>query len=75
MRQKIPKLMPLKRAVSLITQEADPNDEQEIRRAVKRWHNKLSNGSIPRTIFKKIGKELYLDLRHFEKWLRKQEEK
>lgn len=63
------KLMPLKVVVCQLTNEADPRDPQAVRQAVKKWHNKLANGSIPRFLFKKIGKELFLDVIAFETWL------
>jgi len=63
-------LMPLKLAVCLITREAKEEDEQSIKKAVKSWHNKLANGSVPRFLFKKIGKQLFLDLKAFEEWLK-----
>jgi len=63
--------MPLKRAVCFMTGEADPNDQQGIQKAVRAWHNRLSNGSVPRSIFVKIGKSLFLDAERFENWLKK----
>ena len=65
-------LMPLRRAVVYITNEASIDDEQEIRRAIKGWHNKLSNGSVPRSIFRKIGKHLFMDIVAFEEWVKNQ---
>lgn len=65
------RLMPLRRAVCSVTGEAAEGDDQGIRKAVRRWHNRLSNGSVPRSIFRKIGKELFLDLQAFETWLSK----
>jgi hypothetical protein len=62
-------LMPLKRAVVEITHEAPPDDHHEIRKAVKSWHNRLSAGSIPRTVITKLGRELFLDLNEWEAWL------
>lgn len=62
-------LMPLKRAVVEITNEAEPNDPQGSRRAIKSWHNRLSNGTVPRRIIRKLGRELFLDLEAWEEWL------
>jgi len=64
-----PKRIPLKRAVCIVTGEADPNDQQGIRKAVRKWHNRLQNGTVPRSIFVKIGRELFLDLALFEQWI------
>jgi hypothetical protein len=66
------KLMPLKRVVCIITNEAALGDEQGIRKAVKAWHNKLANGSVPRSMFRKIGKHLFVDLAEFQDWLKNQ---
>jgi len=63
------RLIPLRRAVYSVTGEADENDDQAIRIAVRRWHNRLSNGSVLRSIFRKIGKDLFLDLSAFEDWI------
>lgn len=62
------KIMPLKRAVVEITNEACPDDEMGIRKAVKSWHNRLANGTIPRTVVTKLGRDLFLDLREWENW-------
>ena len=62
-------LMPLKRAVSKVTFEADEGDDEHIRKAIRSWHNRLQNGSIPRTLVKKLGRELFLDLQAWEEWL------
>lgn len=67
-------LMPLRRVVCLITKEADEHDEQSIKKAIKGWHNKLANGSVPRRLFVKIGKQLFLNLNLFEQWIKKQGE-
>jgi len=64
------KLMPLKRVVVELTQEAAPDDPRAIRRAIKSWHNRLSIGSIPRTVVTKLGRGLYLDLDEWEGWLK-----
>lgn len=61
-------LMPLRRAVVEITGEAAANDDTAIRKAVKAWHNRLSNGSIPRTMIVKLGRKLFLDLHAWEDW-------
>ena len=66
------RLIPLKNLVCNITGEADKNDELGIKKAVKGWHNKLANGSIPRSIIIKIGKGLFVDLNKFEQWLDQQ---
>ena len=68
------RLIPLKQLVCQITHEASIDDEQGIKRAVKGWHNKLANGSVPRSLFKKIGRELFMDLNRFSLWLEQQEE-
>jgi hypothetical protein len=62
-------LMPLRRVVVEITNEAVPNDLQSNRKALKSWHNRLSNGSIPRSIVTKLGRELFLDIEAWETWL------
>ena len=65
-------LMPLRRVVVDLTNEALPSDETGIRKAVKSWHNRLSNGSIPRSVITKLGRELFLNLDAWEQWLEKQ---
>jgi hypothetical protein len=62
-------LMPLRRVVVEITHEAPPEDAARVRQAIKSWHNRLSNGSIPRSVITKLGRELYLNLDAWEKWL------
>ena len=62
-------LMPLRRVVVEITNEAVPNDLQSSRKALKSWHNRLCNGSIPRSVVTKLGRELFLDIEAWEKWL------
>ncbi len=62
------KLMPLKRAVVEITNEAEANNDLSIRKAVKAWHNRLATGSIPRHIVTKLGRELFLDLHAWDLW-------
>ena len=64
-----PQLIPLHRFVVKITNEADPDDDEAVRKAVRRYHNKLANGSIPRDIFCKIGKELFVNLDKFRRWI------
>ncbi len=67
--QKIePTLMPLRRFVVEITGDASENNQQEIQQAVRKYHNRLANGTIPRSIFRKIGKELYAHLENFHRW-------
>ena len=63
------KFMPLKKAVVLITHEASPEDNDGIRKAVRSWHNRLAGGSIPRKVITKLGRELFLDLDAWERWL------
>ena len=65
-------LMPLRIFVVKITNEADGDDDKSILKAVKSYHNRLANGSVPKNLFKKIGKQLFVDLIEFEKWLEKQ---
>ena len=67
--------MPLKRLVVDVTHEAESENPQEVRRAVKRWHNRFSYGSLPRTLVVKIGGELYVDLKALESWLEDQKQK
>jgi hypothetical protein len=62
-------LTPLKRFVVNNTGQAEPDDPVERRKAVKGWHNKLYQGSVPRTFIKKIGRELFVDLEAWEKFL------
>jgi hypothetical protein len=63
------RLMPLKRVVTELTHEARSDDPEEIRRKIKSWHNRLNVGSIPRTLIRKLGRELFLDLDAWEEWL------
>ena len=63
------KFMPLKRFVVDITMEAKEENEQSIRKVVRSWHNRLANGTIPRTIVTKLGRELFVDLEAWDKWL------
>ena len=62
-------LMPLKKVVVEITHQAEPDDYEAIRKAVKSWHNRLALGSIPRNVVTKLGRELFLDLDAWEQWL------
>jgi hypothetical protein len=63
------RIIPLKKAVVEITNQASSDDLQGIKKAVKSWHNRLSVGSIPRTVITKLGRELFLDLDAWEEWL------
>ncbi len=63
-----PILMPLRRFVIEITGDAVESDQQDIQRAVRIYHNRLANGTVPRSIFRKIGKELYVHLEDFKRW-------
>ena len=62
------KMMPLRRVVTEITCESEKGDDVGIRRAIKSWHNRLANGSIPRNIIVKLGRELFLDLDAWQVW-------
>jgi len=66
----MPNLMPLKRVVVEVTHEAQRDDNQEIRRAVRSWHNRLFGGTVPRKLVTRLGRELFLDLDAFEEWLK-----
>jgi hypothetical protein len=63
------KIMPLRRAVVRITHQADEDNPESIRKAVRTWHNALANGTIPRSLVKKFGRELYLRLDNWEAWV------
>lgn len=63
------RLLPLKRAVVELTQEARPDCPEEIRRAVRSWHNRLNCGSVPRRLIAKVGRTLFLDLDAWEEYL------
>jgi len=63
------RLMPLKRFVVDITMEAKEENEQSVRKVVRSWHNRLANGSIPRKVVTKLGRELFVDLEAWGKWL------
>jgi len=62
-------IMPLRKVVVNLTHQADPNDPKSIKTAVRSWHNGLANGTIPRQLVKKFGRELYLDLSAWQKWM------
>ena len=62
-------LMPLRRAVVVITNEADHDDDSGIKKAVRSWHNRLAGGSIPRAVVVKLGRELFVDLDAWERWM------
>jgi hypothetical protein len=64
------KLMPLRRVVVEITNEAPADDEQSIKKAVRSWYNKLAGGSIPRDVLVKLGRDLFLDLEAWDTWLK-----
>jgi len=61
--------MPLRRFVVEITNEANAGDDISVRKAVKAWHNRLSNGSIPRCVVTKVGRGLFIDIEEWESWL------
>jgi hypothetical protein len=63
-------IMPLKKVVVYVTNQADANDQQSIKKAVRSWHNMLANGSLPRSLVIKLGKELYLDLEAWKSWIK-----
>jgi hypothetical protein len=71
----MPEIMPLRRAVVQITHQADEHDQEAIRKAVRKWHNALANGTIPRSLVKKFGRELYLRLDNWEAWVCEDEHK
>ena len=62
-------LMPLKRVVTQLSHEADPDDQEKIRKAIRAWHNRLHNGSIPRNLVTRLGRELYVKLEAWETWI------
>ena len=62
-------LMPLKKVVVNITHQADPKDPESIRRAIRKWHNSLASGTLPRCLVKKFGRELYLRLDIWDQWV------
>ena len=68
-------LMPIKRFVVEITNQAISNDQQQISKAVRAFHNKLYNGSIPRDLIIKIGRDLFIDLGAWGNWLEKKKQK
>jgi hypothetical protein len=68
-------LMPLRRAVVEITNEAKEGDQTGVRKAVKAWHNRLASGSIPRYVVTKLGRELFLDLEAWDQWWEERSQK
>jgi len=70
----VTQLMPLSRVVVEITHEAKPDDPLGTRRAIRSWHNRLSNGTIPRSVVKKLGRGLFLDLEAWGEWLDKRDQ-
>jgi hypothetical protein len=62
-------LVPLRRMVTGITGEAAEDDQQQIQKAIRRWHNRLANGSVPRSLFVKIGRELFLKIDAWNRWI------
>jgi hypothetical protein len=62
-------LMPLTKVVVNITHQADSENPESIRKAVKTWHNGFANGTLPRCLVKKFGRELYLRLDVWEQWV------
>jgi hypothetical protein len=67
-------LMPLRKVVVDLTHEAVRDDTDSIRKAIKAWHNRLSNGSVPKKLVMKLGRSLYLDLDAWENWLKERKE-
>jgi hypothetical protein len=61
-------IIPLRRFITEVTNEAPPDDEEAIRKALKSWHNRLYNGSIPRSVIAKIGRSLYVIVPEWEAW-------
>ena len=55
-------LIPLRRAVVELSGEAESEDEEGIKRAVKSWYNRLHNGSVPRSLVRKFGRGLFVDV-------------
>jgi|GEM_PF-1083938 len=68
----MPNVMPLRKVVCQLTNEASAGDDQAIRKAVRAWHNRLASGTIPRAIIRKLGRELFVDVEAFEDWLAQQ---
>lgn len=68
-------LIPLKRVVVEITNEARAEDQSGIHKAIKSWHNRLATGSIPRSVVTKLGRELFLDLEAWEQWWEERSQK
>lgn len=69
------KIMPLSRAVIEVTNQASASDPLSVKKAVRKWHNALANGTIPRSLVKKFGRELYLRLDNWEAWVCEDEHK
>jgi len=63
------KFMPLQRFVVEITNEARADDSESVRKALNSWHNRFQNGTVPRTVTKKIGRRLFIDLEKWEQWI------
>ena len=68
------KYMPLKRVVVEVTHEAHAGKHYEIRKAIRAWHNRLFNGSVPRDVVVKLGRELFLNIDAWESWMKKRNE-
>jgi hypothetical protein len=66
------KFYPLKEFVTSITNEANPEDEAEISRAVRSWYNRKGSGSVPGYIFTKLGGKLFIDYSAFLTYLEEQ---
>lgn len=52
-----------------ILHEAPANDDVEIRKAIRRIHCRLQSGTLPRAIFTKFGRSLFLNLDRWEEYL------
>jgi hypothetical protein len=63
------RIMPLRRVVVEITHQAAEDDPVSVRKAIRKWHNALANGTIPRSLVKKFGRELYLRLDNWKVWV------
>lgn len=62
-------IMPLRRVVVELTNEASPHDFEGRKRAIRGWHNRLNNGSIPRHLVLRLGRQLFLDLNEWDNWV------
>jgi hypothetical protein len=62
-------VMPLRTAVVEVTHEALGDDPEAVRRAVRSWHNRLACGSIPRSLVMRLGRDLFLDLGEWNRWV------